>query len=94
MVQGAEQCDPPGVDPTCAANCRYAMYCGNAIIEAGEECDLGLAGNVGAYGQMGCMASCQRSHYCGDGILDAGEQCDPGLSGSPSCTSSCLMTLP
>ena len=77
MVQGAEQCDPPGVDPTCAVNCRYAQYCGNAIVEAGEECDLGLSGNVGAYGVMGCMASCQRAHYCGDGLLDRESSATP-----------------
>ena len=59
--------------------------CGNAIIEAGEDCDDGdrTLGSV-------CDATC---HFtCGNGVLDAdvGELCDPSIaSGFGSCPTQC-----
>lgn len=48
--------------------------CGNGILDAGEECDLGSAGNIAQYG---CTNGCTLiSGTCGNGTLEAGEECD------------------
>ena len=63
--------------------CR-AVFCGNGIVEAPEECDLGEAGNDG----LACRADCTVP-VCGDGVIDdqMEEQCDPpdGLSCFDGC---------
>lgn len=58
--------------------------CGNAVIEAGEQCDDG-----GFAPGDGCSAAC-RFEVCGNALLDPGEVCDDGntVSGdgcSPAC---------
>ena len=70
------------------ANTQYATttltlsVCGNALVDAGEQCDV--PGETGVYSQTiagrQCTASCEYGPYCGDGILQSpyGEQCDDG----------------
>ena len=48
-----------------------APYCGNGMMDAGEECDDGNAVNNDA-----CNNGCGITDGCGDGNLDAGEACD------------------
>jgi fibro-slime domain-containing protein len=61
----------------------------------GEECDLGAAGNTGAYG--GCTADCKFGPYCGDATPnpEGGEDCDLGTAlntatyGMDGCSPGC-----
>jgi len=63
----------------------------------GEECDLGTAGNTGAYG--GCTADCKFGAYCGDGTpnTEGGEECDLGTAmntgtyGQTGCSPGCKL---
>ena len=59
---------------TCLNNVRV---CGDAIVTPDEACDLGTAGNTGAYGT--CTSSCTLAPYCGDHVTTTPpEQCDDG----------------
>ncbi len=85
-----ETCDPPGSVPStpagnqnvCRANCTY---CGDGIVNNGEQCDDGNAVNTDA-----CRNDCTLP-FCGDGILDAGEQCDGTVfkAGAPATHGPC-----
>ena len=56
--------------------------CGDGIVAASEQCDLGTAMNTGGYD--GCTAECRRGPYCGDGVVQAAnEACDDGLNVTP-----------
>lgn len=69
--------------------------CGDGIVAAGEQCDLGAAMNTGDYN--GCTAQCQRGPFCGDGTVQPdNEACDDGvnltiysMTGMPGCSPGC-----
>ncbi len=53
--------------------------CGDAVVAGTEACDLGTAGNTGAYGT--CNANCTLPPRCGDAVVQAAnEQCDDGTN--------------
>jgi fibro-slime domain-containing protein len=92
QTASGEQCDD-GVEngvsgDKCSATCQ--LFCGDKIVEAGEQCDLGAGNNVGGY--AGCNANCTKAPYCGDGIKNGSEQCDDGKNDgsygtcNPDCT--------
>lgn len=59
--------------------------CGNGVVEAGEDCDLGIGNEVGRQ----CTMRCVRPR-CGDAIVDVDEACDDGnLVDRDGCSSSC-----
>ncbi len=70
--------------------------CGDGVVIAPEQCDLGTAMNVGGYN--GCTATCRRGPSCGDAMVQApDEQCDDGLNltlygsnGMPGCAPGCV----
>lgn len=66
-----------------------APVCGNSDVESGEDCDLGTAGNTGAYG--GCNSNCTFAIHCGDGIKNGPELCDNGVDNGSynKCNSTC-----
>jgi fibro-slime domain-containing protein len=75
------------------SSCRPA--CGDGVVTAPEECDLGTASDTGDYG--GCTADCHLAGYCGDGIVNGPEECDDGTNdaplysrGEPQCRSGCV----
>ena len=59
--------------------------CGDGILSFGEECDNGVAGNTGGYGE--CDANCKLGPFCGDKNkdVDFGETCDVGPGGDATC---------
>lgn len=72
-----------------AARSECHSICGDGILAAGEQCDLGDANNVG--GHDGCNADCTLGAYCGDGMVqaDEGEECDDADPGKPSNCAGC-----
>ncbi|MFC1697166.1 myxococcus cysteine-rich repeat containing protein [Nanoarchaeota archaeon] len=74
------------------AFCFKDDYCGNYIIELGEECDDGnnQSGD-------GCSSTCQIENVsiCGNSIIETPEQCDPPQSPcTPGYNSSCIYCGP
>ena len=58
-------------------------FCGNGVIDAGEECDT--SGPTAT-----CSAACQLLDGCGDGNIDAGELCDDNnIVSGDGCSSTC-----
>lgn len=66
--------------------CVFA-YCGDAIVDAGEQCDDGNLVNDDA-----CTVNCQAAR-CGDGIVQSPEACDlvVGNDDQGECTSACAL---
>ena len=67
--------------------------CGDGVIAAGEECDLGAANDDAAYG--GCRTDCTWGPFCGDGEIDGPEVCDDGVNvtleyGAAGCAPGCV----
>jgi cysteine-rich repeat protein len=70
--------------------------CGNALVDAGEQCDV--PGETGVYSQTiagrQCTPICQFGPYCGDGILQTvhNEECDDGNNESGDfCSATCTI---
>ena len=61
--------------------------CGDAELDAGEECDPGRGNFDDITPDVGCRTSCL-DPYCGDRVIDTGEACDPP---GPNCTPSCVL---
>ncbi len=83
----------PGTPNDLSTQRQYCegSYCGDGILDVGEECDDGnyVDGD-------GCQGNCTLTRsYCGDGILDAGEECDDGnyLDGD-GCQGNCTIKPP
>jgi cysteine-rich repeat protein len=75
-LDGDETCDPPGAPQppnqnVCRADCTF---CGDGLVQAGEECDDGNDVDTDT-----CRNDCTGTSppTCGDGILDGDETCDP-----------------
>jgi cysteine-rich repeat protein len=72
---------------TGAASTGAEPFCGDGVVDPGEECDEGDGNGPGRL----CNAMC-RLNICGDGDLSPAEQCDDGADNSdmgsckPDCT--------
>jgi cysteine-rich repeat protein len=66
-----------------------ASYCGDSVLDAGEECDDG--NNVGT---DACNNLCAIVEGCGDGNLDPGESCDDdNIVSGDGCSATCAPEL-
>jgi len=67
--------------------------CGDGEIGPGEECDDGVANNLGGYNQ--CTPDCRLGPHCGDGIKQDEEACDYGTAGNTGeydgCAANCQL---
>ncbi|NOS66863.1 MAG: DUF4215 domain-containing protein [Candidatus Peribacteraceae bacterium] len=63
----------PTRPPVASSSSSKSGFCGNAIVDEGEQCDKGRFN-----GKTDCSMEC-RVLYCGDGVTskDVGEECDP-----------------
>ena len=69
---------------------NYFPFCGNGILDTGEECDDGNNTNDDDCSNE-CLSNIPDS-YCGDGNLDPGEECDDGNNtNNDGCSSTCLI---
>ncbi len=119
MIIGSEQCDDgnavsgDGCTSTCLIEPGYsctgtpstctASECGNAVVEAGETCDLGPDNGLFYGDGLGCSKTCTQepncrptgvtqacTTACGDGNHDEGEGCDDGNQvDGDGCSSVC-----
>jgi len=79
--------------------CIEQPFCGNEILELGEQCDWGELNGFLCWAGYGssctyCSSTCELktiTNYCGDGILNSAcEECDDGNSVSgDGCSSLC-----
>ena len=68
-------------------------HCGDGVVSAGEECDVGSQNSDTAYG--GCTTLCKFGPFCSDGVKNGPEECDLGKDngnatlGANGCTVGC-----
>lgn len=84
----------PGPGAVRLPNQIVSTFCGNGVVDTGEDCDGGADANCpGA-----CQSDCTCARTCGNGIVEFGEQCDVGGPGGvpppsdASCPGACLAT--
>ncbi len=80
--------------------CEVEYYCGNGILEGGEECD-----DKNAFDYDGCSLNCEIEEdwvcsgepsvckaICGDGIIKGGEECDDfNTQKNDGCNEECIV---
>ena len=95
-----QHAEPPEVTTSSvlALSANQTPVCGNFILEAGEECDDGLAGSATCFSdctlKRGREGIPLANNYCGDGTKDANEECDDGNDGNEdSCTQYCKIAV-
>ena len=87
-----EGCDDgvnSGMAGSCTTDCKSYVplaSCGDGVVKAPEQCDLGAAN--GTAGSV-CDKHCKTT--CGNGVVDAGETCDDGVDNGAygTCTTTC-----
>ncbi len=85
---GGNGCSVADNGDGCTSLCKFER-CGNNIVDAGEQCDKGLAGDATCYGSSdprGCL-----SIACNNGRIDTGETCEP--PNTRGCSAACQTIL-
>ncbi|HEX2882073.1 MAG TPA: DUF4215 domain-containing protein, partial [Polyangiaceae bacterium] len=71
----------------CSNTCQIEAYCGNGVVNPGEQCDPPPGNNVSG---DGCSSTCQLESVCGNGVVSGIEQCDDGnVANGDGCSSTC-----
>src|SRR5207253_1375354 len=63
----------------CQANCTCGAFCGDGVVNNGEQCDGAAPG--AACPASACQANCTCGPFCGNNQIDPGEQCDGNGTG-------------
>ena len=72
-----------------AAEATPPPYCGNGVLDDGEDCDTGEA--ISATEPDACRPGCLLP-WCGDGVTDTGEECDDADGDeTDGCLASCVI---
>ena len=94
-----------GSNPYCTAGCvkrgsdipsgvRSVPLCGNGVVEAGEDCDIAIAGETTSSCRLDCLRPGNPNKTtCGNGQVEPnlGETCDPGeMTSTTYCSAICL----
>ncbi|HEY0136750.1 MAG TPA: hypothetical protein VGB85_21855, partial [Nannocystis sp.] len=75
-----------GDSSTTTATTGTPGICGDGLLDPGETCDLGFAGNSD---EGACTQACQQA-YCGDGLVWAGQElCDEGPNNNDQTYNGC-----
>ena len=73
---------------TQSCQCVVGGFCGDSILQAGEDCEQGVAcQNGGICSLTDC--SCSTSLACGDGVIQSPEECDDGPNNSDIVPGAC-----
>jgi cysteine-rich repeat protein len=114
LIEEGETCDPPNGNMGCSAACAVQNgwtcpqagvcfrnpFCGDGIVQSGEECETPAL--------AGCDNSCQEeagwtcvgfgpsicvNPQCGNGMVEPGEQCDDGTATATAdgCNNTCTV---
>ncbi|MEE9294475.1 MAG: DUF4215 domain-containing protein, partial [Phycisphaerae bacterium] len=68
-----------------ATSCSTCIICGDAVLDAGEQCDDGNTANGD-----GCDENCLLEAVCGDGVVEGAEECDDGnTTPGDGCDANC-----
>ena len=75
---------------TTEVECPYEPYCGNGIIDYGEECEFDYQCPCG---QVCTDCMCEHVPVCGNGIVEPGEECDDGNDNNfDGCRNDCTFS--
>ncbi len=78
-----------GVTDSATVRVLVRCVCGDGVLDANEQCDLG---NANGALPARCSTSCAINVVCGDGITDPGEQCDDrDTSSGDGCSARCTL---
>jgi fibro-slime domain-containing protein len=114
LIEEGETCDPPNGNMGCSAACAVQAgwtcpqagvcfrnpFCGDGIVQTGEECETpALAGcdnscqEEPGYTCVGLGPSICVDPVCGNGMVEPGEQCDDGTATATAdgCNNTCTV---
>ena len=84
---GGAMADAAPVEAAPPVDSTPAPSCGNGMLEAGEQCDLGAMNEAAPYGKDKCSTGCKLAPYCGDDTKNGSdEECDNGQQNSDTAT--------